>query len=330
MPLSPGLLRRVVAETDQATRVACCLASASARGALVHPDAWRRTTVYIPGPRALEFVRRIDAEHIKVDSSDVRRVERFLRGLHAGVKRLHLAFGDVAIPARHCLMTSISELGALEELIVECQCVSGPACLVFPNMCTGLLNLRTVVVEERPTARKQRKLEVFFGDVRLPCLEEVRLEVATSDILAHVRRFPRLDTVAYSSVRETYEDAALDGVRLTRLVLDVHSDVALHFLMAELARARFVDRLSLTCKGNTRLETYVNVRHIAVHLRPPARRAEVVHATVRGLASVAFSHADSDEWTVCFEGAGSWSAFRLWLFRTDLNVGLGGRVEVQP
>lgn len=335
MPLPSDLLRRIVAQADQATRVACCLASRTAYAALVHPDVWQHTTVHAPDDCALDFLRRAKPGHVKVCSSNVRLVQQFLLGLvaggtHAAIRRLHLDLGDVRFPPRHTVLSCLAEYGALEDLDIECQAVKGPVCLAFSDAGAGLRSLRAVLVTERPHARSRaRKVEVYFGDAHLPKLQDVRLEVATSDVLAHARRLPALDVVLYSGEHDTYEDAALDGVRLARLAVDVHCPAALQFLLSELPRARFIDRLSLTCSVNVCLETYVNMRHLCVCLQAPARRLDVVHAVVRGMASVSASHASHGDFQVCFRGAGSWSAFWLWLMRTELHVGLGGSVSMQ-
>lgn len=330
MALPLAVIRKVVALTDQPTRVACCLASAKMYEAAAHPSVWRHTTVYRPDAHAIKFLRCVEPEAVHVACADAGRAEALIEGL-AGVplRGLHLTLSSGPCGS---LVECIAACTHLRHLVMEFADLTQPACIAFPANCIGMPHLQFVRIVERPSRRSPRRLEVYFGDAELPALEEVQVEVSTCDILAHARRFPKLKAVAYSAEDEGYEDADLRDVRLVSLSCDVRDAMAVYFLNDALGRARYVDQITLACYSNVCLETYVNARTLHIRVHPPATVVDIVHAAVRGIESVSIDAPPEKTrgFTARFTGVGSWHNFQTWLERTVLRVGLEGTVVVDP
>lgn len=344
--LSADVVRRIASCVDQPTRVACCLATKAMHAALMHPVAWRRAVVYRLDEHAERFlcVARPRVLHIVCD--DVRAVERFLesliaRGMRDVVTVLRLSLGRATMPRACTLMDCVSDFTALVDLSIECEDLPCAACLAFPTTCAGLQSLQSLAITEHvsdaavhvsdaASAPPARKLEVYVGDARLPELAEVSLRVATSDIMAQAWRLPALRVLSYWCDAETYEDARLDGARLSLVSVNVPTQHALEWLMAAVGMARHVDTLMLRCYDDCEVTTYVPVVNLHVKLFQRATEVCVLHPVVRCLESVTIEHAcpASQEWTARFVSVGSWHNFQHWAQRTDLRVGHNGSVMI--
>lgn len=337
MVLSAAVLRRIAAALDQETRVACCVATARLREALEHPSAWRRTVVYAPNSHALRFVCRVRPEVLHLPGAEVRHAEWFLdqlvaEGAHVGLQELHVTFAPVCALAAPALLPTVADFPGLRQLTLEFESVSRSGCLVFPGECGGLRALEYLRITERPVRPgTSRTLEVYFADARLPQLREVHLQVATSDVLAHVPRFPQLRVVRYGAERENFEDADLEGAKLDLLHADVRDTTAMHYLTVALERAAYIDRVQLACFADMFFDASVAAAHLSVQLHPPASQLDVVHSVVRRLASVSVDGGPGQRrFTVKFVGAGSWHNFFAWTQRAQLHVGMDGVLVVDP
>lgn len=336
--LSVSVLRRVAAMMDQSSRVACCMACKALEEALRHPAAWPRATVYKPDGIAEEYVSSVGVKELHIVWNDARDVERFLdslasRGMHSTITSLRLSMGHANFGRASTLLHSISDFAALVDLNIECEDVPQPACLAFPRgQFAGLQRLHSLRVAEHASNDGTRKLEVYFDDARLPSLAEINIRVATSDIVAQVHRLPALRVLNYWCERETYEDASLDGARLTLLAVNALSPNSLDYLMCALSRARQVDTLLVRCFADVSLQTYIPIENLHVKLFDPASEVTIVHPVVRCLESVTIEHSGDGikDWTVRFVSTGSWHNFERWLKRTDFIVGLDGAVKVIP
>lgn len=336
MALSPALLRRVLRRADQATKVACCLASKRLCEALAHGDAWHGATVHTLDSHAHEFLGRVRVADLTLVCSDVPLVEWFLdgliaQGLHTSLVSLTLSLGSVSFPRHTSVMSCISEFTGLVHLAVECGCVSRPACLAFPSDHTGLRRLRTVRVTEHATPRK---VEVYFDAAQLPLLEEVCVSACTCDILAQAWRLPSLRVVSYSGEVEAYEDSRLGDTRLASLSLDVTTPASHANLMAALSRAGYIDKLTLVCEGDVCLDTHIPARHLHLRLLDPDADLDLEYACVRCLSSLRIEAAEEmptgGGWHVRIRGVGSWQNFQTWLGRTTVHIGHEGTVTMEP
>lgn len=337
MALSPAVLRRVAALLDQDTRVSACVGSERLAEALAHPSAWRRTVVHAPTPQALQFVCRVRPEVLHLVDAEVRRAEWFLEqlleaGAHRGVRGLYVSLAPCGSLAASTLLPTIAEFPALRELTLEFESVSRPACLAFPEGCEGLRDLTYLRVTERPgRAEAPRHLEVYLADAELPALQEVHLRVATSDVLAHVSRFPLLRVVRYGAERESFEDADLEGATLDTLAVDVRDAAAMHFLAVALESAGRVDRVQLTCHSDVCFDASAPLRHLAIRLRAPASELDVAYPAVRRASSVTVeADASLRRYTLRFSGTGSCHNFLEWTQRALLHVSSEGVVVVDP
>lgn len=333
-PLSPALLRRVAARMDQASRVACCLGSKLLCDTLSHPGAWPDATVYALTPHALDHVCRLRVRSLALAAPDLAQAARFLEGMverqaSDPVLSLRVACAaDAGPPCDADLLKPISRFCALQALAIECSGLSSPTCLAFPVGHEGLRDLRTLVVLDRSFPRK---LEVYLADACLPALRDAVLEVLTSDVLARARSFRCLQKVVYVGLEETFEDADVSGMRLSKLRLAVPSRQALDFLMAALSHLSDVDELVLLCHEDARLDTYINARRVRLLLCSTCSEVSVVFPVVRSFSSLSVEGVvGGSPWTLRFEGAGSWHTFQKWTERADLAVGLDGALEIVP
>lgn len=328
MALSPPLLRRVGSLLDQRTRVACCVGSARLGEALADPAVWRRITVHAPGPDALAHVRRVRPEVLHLSGVDVGAAERFVEQLaedaaaRSAVRALRVTVVPGCSLVRSSLLPTLAEFPELRELVLEFGGLAEPGCLAFsadePLPCLEYLR---IVDDGQP-----RRLEVYFAGVLLPQLREVHLRVATSDVLAHVPRLPRLRVVRYGAERESYEDADLGGANLDALSLDVRDPMAMHFLEVAVGAARRVERLQLTCFCDVEYDADVGgLRHLTIRARPPSTSARVAYWSVRRVGSLTV-----EAGRVRFVGCGSFNNFMLWTQRTLLFVASEGEVTVDP
>lgn len=329
MPISPAVLQRVVRLVDQRTRVACCVCSKYAYDALLQPGVWRRVTVFKPTEAASRFVHRMGVKAVQLDfaNDDVKRLEWFLEALPTHIEALYIAVDDIARVKTSAVTEWISELSCLRHLTLDSRRVSRPTCLCIPAL-PELYFLR-ITEHDRPG-----RLEVYFDDASLPQLEELHLEVCTSDVLAHAKRMRRLRRVTYLSERETFEDAQLEDMRFDAMTVRVASNDAMSFLACELARARHVERLTLVCGyDGVRLEMYIPARHLVIKIEESTERLTILFPVVRDTDSLAVHplelHSRSP-WRVRFYMAGSWFNFQRWLQRSTLEVGFEGTVEVDP
>ena len=334
MPLSGAVLRRVVRHADQATRVACALSCRHANLALRHAGVWDSVTVYKPGVKALVFLRATQCRSMRVPATDGYRLTWFLEsclsfGLHETLRSVYVALRG-AIPTGCSLLEPLSAFPYLRDLVVECEEVPLMGCLVFPQNFSGLRDLRTLRIVD--CTLPHRNVEVYFHGATFPSLQKVCVKAVTSDVLSSISSSYLVREVVYMSDRETFEDACLDGVCLDRLHLTIGtSSDDLGFLMTQLARARRIHRLLLECGSDVKLDAHMNCGHVALFLTDGARRAEVTYAALRGMASLAVDAVSDDgSWQLALTGTGSWHNFRMWLKHSDLHVGLGGKVVVDP
>lgn len=329
LPLPPDLLRRVVAKADQATRVACCVASKKLRHVLVHPVVWKNTSVYTIDDGVVDFLSRVTPEWLCICSTDVARLEWLLDGLlcggvHITLRWLAIHLVNVCFPRPCTLAETLGEFPELTTLIIDMHGVREPACLAFSPDSSGLRKLQSLYVLEKI----EPKMEVYLHDAHLPALERVVLQVATSDVLAHCRRFPGLRHVAYDSRAETYEDANLTHSRLSCMRVNVRDERALTYLVAALARARTLERLVLFLHGDMCLDEHVNARNVHLRLLPGVRRVELEYGAISDAWSLEVK--SDDPFEVVFHGMGSWDTFVRWSRLTRLTIAAGGTVKVDP
>lgn len=337
--VSEHVLRRILCLASQPTKVACCLASKSLGRAIMHPSMWTDVTVHTPDSHALEFLSRMHPVCVHLSDSDVDRLEWFLdgmisHGLHLLVRQLDLSLGHTTFRRRHSLIECVSEFAALEVLQIRCDSVSHVTCLAFPAGCT-LTKLRHLEIVE--TGAGSRKLEVYFDEANLPQLQAVDLRVFTSDIMAHLWRYPSLRSVVYKSGMEGFEDARLDGATLSTLSLNVASSKVFNRLVPELSKVKHVDTLALTCDADDIvLDTYFPAKNVCIEVTDPEARVCIVHGAIRGVSSLtvratgyALTHPSAHGWTVKFMGTGSWHNFHMWVLRTELTIGQAGTVIVE-
>lgn len=329
MPISPALLRHMARHVDQSTRVACCLSSKYMHNALTQAGAWRRVTVHKPTDAALRFIERVEVKVVHLDFSqeDMGRLEEFLAALPTNIEALYMTLDDIAFVHTIGIMERVSELRSLRHLTIDCRHVSRPTCMCIPSL-PELYFLR--ITEHGSPA----KLEVYFDDAMLPCMEEVHLEVCTSDILAQAKRYRSLRRIVYMAGKETFEDAHLEDKRLDSLMVRVASPDGMSFLATELARARHVERLTLTCAyEDVRVEMYLPARHVLMKLENAAHQVSFLFPVVRELESLSVQPStlhSRPPWTVRFYFVGSWHNFQKWLDQSTLEVGFEGTVVVDP
>lgn len=328
---STHVVRRIASFLDQTSIVACCLSSRVVRNALMHPDVWQHATVYRLDTHAAETLYSMKTKVVKieVDAAESGALERFLSGLAPHTQSLHIALGTAALSQTHAITSCICELSRLQHLVIECARVCRPSCLAFPAAC--MPDLRTIRIFEKSAVRK---LEVYFSEVELPALQEVMLEVCTSDILANLQFYRQVHSLVYVGSTETFEDARLEGVRLESLYVHVPTRLGLAYLQSELVRALCIGHVTLVCHEDAFVDTRVNARHLTINLRGEACAVEIEHAAVRRLHELTI-HAHSPyalpgPWVVQFVGVGSWHNFHEWLGRCTLVVGCGGKVVVNP
>lgn len=329
-PISPSVLQRVARLVDQQTRVACCLCSKYAYDALLQPGVWRRVTVHSPTDAAWRFVHRmgVAAVHLEFENDDVKRLEWFLETLPTHIEALYITLDDISWVKTNVVTEWISELTSLRHLTLDCRRVSRPTCICIPTL-PELFFLR--VTEHGHPGR----LEVYFDDdAQLPQLEQVHLEVHTSDILSHAPRMRRLRSITYLGEKESFEDAQLRDKRLDALMVRVASNDAMEFLTNELARARHVERLTLVCAyEGVRVEMYVPARHLSIRIEESTEHLAILFPVVRDVDSLSIhphtllSHTP---WCVRFYSVGSWYNFQRWMQKSTLEVGFEGTVVVDP
>lgn len=332
MTLSAEVLRKVAARVGQATRVACCLASRRAFAALQTPRLWQHVSVYELDDHALAFMQQMDTRDVYVEVplvTDVGVLERFIAGLPPRTRQLSLWVKDACVTKAHSIMSCICDLNELEILVVQFSVLRQPMCLAFPSD-ADLPNLRTVHMTEHG---QERHMEVYFDGVRLPALKDVILEVRTSDVMATLRRFPRLSSVCYFGTKETYEDARLEGVRLDGLSLNVLNTTAMGFLQSAVARADHVGAMTLLCFCDVCVEAYLPTRTLYIRAMPSVSQVEFMFHAVRGLEHLSVhphTIGARTSWTARFSRVGSWYNFLSWLKRARLHVGFEGTVVVDP
>lgn len=324
--LSDEVLRKIAVGVDQRTRVACCLACHRLYRALHHPSVWAHARVYAPDTHAVRWLRCMRTAVLRVTCSNAYTLVWFIYALHPdSVTALSIVLERASLPISISMMACIARLSELEHLAIVCN-PTHAGCLVFSEEDGVFQKLRSVDIKDTSDARC---LEVYFHNAVLPALEEVHLEVRTSDVACSPSRcFPALRSLTYRGSHESYEDAGFDGLRVNSLELDVRTEGAMEFLKVALSAARSIQKLTLRCYVDIHLDTYVDARHVCIETRRNNLTATVVHAVMRSVGALTVRGDPSHTWTVRFMGAGSWHNFRAWLDRVDFNVGLGGTVVV--
>lgn len=332
MVLSPAVLRRIASRVDQATRVACCVASKHACNALRHPSVWQQASVYKLTDHATAFLKQMDTRVVTIEIPklvEAHSLEWFLAGLHPQIHTLRLCVEDLSLTSPHSIMSCICDLSELQQLVIECAIVRQPTCIAFPPD-ASLRELKTVRITE---FSEERMLEVYFDDARLPALKDVFLEVNTSDVLVNPKLYPSLLSVCYFASHETYEDAHLEGVRLDGLSVNVMNKVAMGYLLCTASRAGQLGTVTLRCFSDVHIDAYLPTRALYLHTMPSVSTVEFLFPVVRGFDILSVHPhliGARTSWTVRFLRAGSWHNFQSWLHRTKLHVGFEGSVAVDP
>lgn len=330
MSLPDDLLLRVLAQTDQETRVRCGLASGRLLALLQNPQAWRDATVYALDAHALRFLKRVRPGHVTILASRPEDLAWFVHRMLAGGCDAHLLGVKLDLCAHmppsvvHCL----AEFARLERLVVVCR--HAETFLAIPQGHAGLHSLREFTCVDLADSDELRTLEVYFEGASLPSLESVHVFAATSDILACARRFPRLHTLTYIPNRDSFEDAQLQGMSLRNLRLGVPCEQAQRFCMSALASMQYAEEVALWLSVPLTWDTYVNLRDLEVVTRRRDTCAvELVYPAARHIETVSIvalhGAAQGDRQV---EIRGSDPVFRAWC-RDHVHVGQGCKVSIR-
>lgn len=340
-PLSDELLLRVLAQADQATRVSCGLVSARAHKLLQAPDAWRFAVVHVLTARALCFLKRVRPETLTLVASNTADLAWFVEGLvangcHNHMHSLTVDLHSVCFPAQHAVMDHIAEFARLERLLILCRAPDSPspACLAIPRGHSGLQNLRELTCVALGETDEERTLEVYFEGACLPSLESIHVHAATSDVLACVRRFPRLHTLVYIPIRDTLEDAQLEGMSFRVLKLGVACEDAARFCMRALASLEYAEQVKLVTSVPLAWNAFVNLRDLHIRVCGSPCSVELVYPVARHIEAVditSFDNAvqtDRDVGIAGRVGHSSNADFRAW-YTDRLRVGRGCKVIIR-
>lgn len=319
--MEPDVFRRVASMVDQGTRVACCMASRRLHAELVKPGGWPSVAVYACTPRAVLFIEAVECTDLSVSCPDVRVVEAFLDSLNAPLRRLVVSVrGSRVLFPRACgLGSSVARFPRLEDLVIECGHLPRALCgLVFPVALPALRSLR--VTEDTIPAR----LEVYLRGAGMAALEDVCLRVSTCDVLSCLPSLPRLRFLKYHASRDKYEDACFEDARLCSVDLHVSSDVGWTYLVSALARARYINQLTITSSTDLDFQAPLEVRDMVIRATKSDMTVQFTLTSARVLTSLAVVDAGGDGWVVRFTECGTWDRFLLFTKNTDMYIGRWG------
>lgn len=239
--LPTELLHQILRATDQGGRVACLTACKALSAAARQPaGCWPAVTLRDLDRTAVAFVARHRCRHVTIKSDTPDDVSWFLQHLAAAgaadcVDTLTLALGVVQrLPSD--LLASVGLLPRLRYCALSVQDLETACDLAWER---DMPCLEGLVVQERSEGGKQ--LVVWFGRAAFPVLRRAVLDVGLTDVMAAARKMPALRDLVYrcddDDSGETYEDAALEGVTLDTLELDLGVDTDYRHLGAQLREA---------------------------------------------------------------------------------------------
>jgi hypothetical protein len=206
-----------------------------------HSSVWPHVTVFdadhalVPG-----FLEQLRPQRLVIHATQVRAAEELLSSQAVldpmRVTHLTLFFNGGTFPKDNYLVDCLERFTNLKELKIFCQNTVSTRKHGF--VFTGFFpNLERLWVVGQPAST----LEVYFWGQVIPKLHSVVMEVATSDILAHLPKFPAMESVRYLSQREDYEDADFRCSQLRDLEVTIKTHRAAANFFRAIASGGHVD-----------------------------------------------------------------------------------------
>lgn len=281
------VLSHIMRLADQDTRVSCSMATKALCAAARARGVWTAAEFRdVAHPSALEFMDVHGVPHVCIDTQFPDDTAWFFEKL-AGtgvdcVRQLRVRIacdGEVPRVPRDFL-GGICRQTLLRSLDIRVDNLARSSELVFPQG-WDLPSLESVEIVEKTRPELSKELVVFFGDVRMPRVRRLVVDVSLSDVMRTISRLPSLREVVYrydeGAGGETYEDVLAADATLDLLDINVGCETEYNLLWREVARAsvrvlvvhvsdEFVDFRYPLSPALERLELRLDVTHCMVHM----------------------------------------------------------------